>query len=114
MRQVFLNCLLNSIDAIEEKKSDEKGHIRISTINETTEADNEHILITLKDNGIGISEEHLETIFDPFFTTKEPGKGTGLGLTVAHNLIEKSGGQLNISSTAGQGTILTVRLPISS
>ncbi len=114
LRQVFLNCLLNSIDAIEEKKSDEKGHIRISTINETTEADNEHILITLKDNGTGISEEHLETIFDPFFTTKEPGKGTGLGLTVAHNLIEKSGGQLNISSTAGQGTILTVRLPISS
>lgn len=114
LRQVFLNCILNSIDAIEEKKCDTNGRIILSTSNETTEEKKEYILITLRDNGTGISEEHLDTIFDPFFTTKEPGKGTGLGLTVAHNLIKKSGGQLNISSTVGQGTTLTMKLPISS
>ncbi len=114
LRQVFLNCILNSIDAIEEKKGDKEGKIVFSTSNEKTDEEKEYILISLKDNGTGISEEHLETIFDPFFTTKEPGKGTGLGLTVAHNLIEKSGGQLNILSTMGQGTTLTVKLPISS
>jgi len=113
LRQVFLNCILNSIDAIEEKKDGQEGKIILTTSNETTDDGKEYILITLKDNGTGISEEHLETIFDPFFTTKEPGKGTGLGLTVAHNLIEKSGGQLNIFSTEGQGTTLTVKLPIS-
>ncbi|MBU1417875.1 MAG: hypothetical protein KKD01_01610 [Proteobacteria bacterium] len=114
LRQVFLNCILNSIDAIEEKTSDQNGTIVISTSNETTDDMKEYVLITVRDNGAGISEEHLETIFDPFFTTKEPGKGTGLGLTVAHNLIEKSGGQLNIFSTAGHGTTLTVKLPVSS
>lgn len=114
LRQVFLNCILNSIDAIEEKNSDKNGRIIISTSNETTDEKTELLLITLRDNGSGISEEHLDTIFDPFFTTKEPGKGTGLGLTVAHNLIKKSGGQLNISSTVGQGTTLTMKLPISS
>jgi two-component system, NtrC family, sensor kinase len=114
LRQVFLNCILNSIDAIEENKAVNEGKIILSTNNETTDDGKEYILITLRDNGTGISEEHLETIFDPFFTTKEPGKGTGLGLTVAHNLIEKSGGQLNVCSTEGQGTTLTVKLPISS
>lgn len=114
LRQVFLNCILNSIDAIEEKEDDKEGKIIFSTSNETNDDKKEYILISLKDNGTGISEEHLETIFDPFFTTKEPGKGTGLGLTVAHNLIEKSGGQLNILSTINQGTTLTVKLPVSS
>ena len=114
LRQVFLNCILNSIDAIEEKEDGQNGKIILSTSNESTDAKQDGILITLQDNGSGISEEHLETIFDPFFTTKEPGKGTGLGLTVAHNLIEKSGGQLDVYSTKGQGTTLTMKLPISS
>ena len=114
LRQVFLNCILNSIDAIEEKTDCEKGNIRLTTGNSLSDENTNVIRITLQDNGAGISEQHLEAIFDPFFTTKEVGKGTGLGLAVAHNFIKKSGGHLHVSSTPGQGTTVTITLPLAS
>ncbi len=113
LRQVFLNCILNSIDAIEEKTSDTKETIFLVTANSVSEADTKMIHITIRDTGAGISEEHLTTIFDPFFTTKEVGKGTGLGLAVAHNFIKKSGGHLHVVSTRGQGTTVTITLPLA-
>jgi signal transduction histidine kinase len=111
LRQVFLNCMLNSIDAIEEADNIEKGIISLTTENTT---DNKHIIITLTDNGTGIHPDHQDAIFDPFFTTKEVGKGTGLGLAVAHNLIEKSGGQITISSAGNKGTKIIITLPLTS
>jgi len=109
IRQVFLNCILNSIDAIEEADTIEKG-----TISFTTENENNFIKIILTDNGTGIDPEHKDTIFEPFFTTKEVGKGTGLGLAVAHNLIKKSGGQIALSSNTNKGTIVTITLPLTA
>ena len=69
--------------------------------------------IDIRDNGSGIKPEQLPNIFDPFFTTKEPGKGTGLGLAVSYTIIEKMGGALSARSTPHQGTVFTVKLPLS-
>lgn len=64
------------------------------------------------DNGPGIPEENISNIFDPFFTTKEPGKGTGLGLSVSYMIVEGFGGQMRVDSKIGQGTTMTLRLPV--
>ncbi|MBP1725345.1 MAG: histidine kinase [Deltaproteobacteria bacterium] len=68
--------------------------------------------ISFADTGVGISEENLERVFDPFFTTKEPGKGTGLGLSVSVQIIEAMGGKMEISSRLGEGTTVTLLLPV--
>ena len=114
LRQVFLNCILNSIDAIEETDNNADGRIKLNTKNEVLENGENCIIIILQDNGAGIKAEHKDTIFDPFFTTKEVGKGTGLGLAVAHNLIKKSGGTICITSDTNQGTAIHITLPLST
>ena len=68
--------------------------------------------ISFADTGVGISEENLQRVFDPFFTTKEPGKGTGLGLSVSVQIIEAMGGKMEISSRLGEGTTVTLLLPV--
>lgn len=107
LRQVFLNCILNSIDAIEEQHENTKGQIVLETVNKSDNT----ITITIRDNGAGLDKKHLASIFDPFFTTKEVGKGTGLGLAVAHNMIKSSGGTLQFSSEQGVGSTITISLP---
>ncbi len=113
LRQVFLNCILNAIDAIEEQQEKNHGCINIRTENIETKDKECFIVISLLDDGAGISEENIDAVFDPFFTTKEVGKGTGLGLSVAHNLINKSGGHLSVSSVLHEGTTIRVKLPIA-
>ena len=71
-----------------------------------------HLKIMFIDNGPGISEENIGNIFDPFYTTKDPGKGTGLGLSVSFMIIEGFGGKLTVSSEIGEGTTMTVLLPV--
>jgi signal transduction histidine kinase len=70
------------------------------------------IQITVQDNGPGIPESIKEKIFQPFFTTKPTGQGTGLGLSLAYDIIKAHGGTLEVSSAEGEGTIFTVRLPV--
>ncbi len=114
LQQVFLNCILNSIDAIEETEGDENGLIVLTTENQISENNVNYILITITDNGAGILPEHSDAIFDPFFTTKEAGKGTGLGLAVAHNMIKKSGGSITVNTHENRGTSVTITLPLSN
>lgn len=114
LRQVFLNCILNSLDAIEEVKGTGQGHITLSTRDSASQQGTESILITISDNGIGIDPAHRDAIFDPFFTTKEVGKGTGLGLAVTHNLIKKAGGSIKISPDCPRGTTIAILLPLST
>jgi two-component system NtrC family sensor kinase len=71
-----------------------------------------HLKIMFIDNGPGITEENIANIFDPFYTTKDPGKGTGLGLSVSFMIIEGFGGKLTVSSEIGEGTTMTVLLPV--
>jgi signal transduction histidine kinase len=81
LEQVFTNLLLNAKDAIKHKKK--SGQIDISVTKQ-----DKYITIKIKDDGIGISKEHISKIFDPFFTTKDVGKGTGLGLSICQSIIE--------------------------
>ncbi len=72
-----------------------------------------HVRLSVTDTGTGMTEEVLARAAEPFFTTKPPGEGTGLGLALAHELAEQTGGSLEISSTPGRGTTVTLRLPVA-
>jgi len=76
-------------------------------------ADNE-IVIRITDNGCGIPADYLKRVFEPFFTTREVGSGTGMGLTIAREIIRGAGGSIEIDSLEGTGTTATIRLPISA
>ncbi|MDY6972036.1 MAG: PAS domain S-box protein [Thermodesulfobacteriota bacterium] len=102
LNQVFMNLMVNAAQAIEEK-----GEIRI-----VTRAVDSFVEIEISDTGVGIPKENIRRIFDPFFTTKEVGKGTGLGLNVAYNIVRKHSGLIDVESTVGNGTTFTVRLPV--
>ncbi len=81
-------------------------------IDVTTRKDDSRIVISIKDNGPGISKEDLQKVFDPFFTTKEQGEGTRLGLSASYNIIEKLGGTITAESKLSEGTVFKVMLPI--
>ncbi|SPD74449.1 conserved hypothetical protein [uncultured Desulfobacterium sp.] len=101
LQQVFLNIISNAIDAIGRD-----GLVEVkSAVNHST------IDVTISDNGPGIPEEQQKSIFDPFFTTKQTGKGTGLGLWITYNIIEKLGGSISFHSETGKGTTFTVKIP---
>ena len=103
LNQVVMNILVNAGQAIPDK-----GKIWIKTAEV-----NDFVEIKISDTGIGISEENLSKIFEPFFTTKEVGKGTGLGMNVAYNIVKKHNGTINVDSTVGKGTTFTIRIPVS-
>lgn len=71
------------------------------------------VLLTLRDNGTGMSEEVKARMFEPFFTTKPIGRGTGVGLTVVYNLVVQAGGDITVESHPGEGTSFRIRLPLS-
>jgi two-component system, NtrC family, sensor kinase len=98
---VWLNLLLNAIDAI-----DRDGTVRVGT---RTSA--EKVYVTITDSGSGIPPERINRIFEPFYTTKAPGRGTGLGLSVCHRVIRQHGGSIQVNSQEGVGTEFTVELP---
>ncbi len=107
--QSLLILLVNSAQAIAESKSysDAKGTIKI-----TTSHTPEYAEIVVSDNGPGIPAEIADQIFDPFFTTKSVGKGSGQGLSIAHNVIvEKHGGEI-WSEDANPGARFVIRLPL--
>jgi signal transduction histidine kinase len=119
LRQVFLNLIINAADAVSAKGPDSRGELDIVTENTASAEEisgqvRNWLHIHFRDTGAGIPAENLGSIFDPFFTTKEPGKGTGLGLAVSFRIVESAGGRLRVASTVGEGTILTVSLPVLS
>jgi signal transduction histidine kinase len=110
IKQVFLNLFLNALDAM----SEQGGVLRVRTRLLAKPGGRPWIQIETHDSGQGISEAHLEHIFDPFFTTKhESGEheGTGLGLTIVHQIIEEHHGEIQVKSVAGNGTTFFVNLP---
>lgn len=110
--QVFLNILINAAHAIASKYRDttEKGLIAISTRHYP-----EHVEVCIEDNGVGIPESIQGRVFDPFFTTKSVGKGTGQGLAISHDVIEKKhNGSISLTSEVGKGTVFTIHLPIEA
>lgn len=111
LRQVFLNCLLNSIDAIEEKNGLSAGRVSVVTSLVQDQPLHQYVVVEISDNGVGIDSQQLDNVFDPFFTTKEPGKGTGLGLAVSYTLIEQFGGKMSLLNNADGGVSVFIELP---
>jgi two-component system NtrC family sensor kinase len=117
LRQVFLNLIINAADAVssEDKTFNGKLLIQSSLVGEKPEQPQDrqtHFKIVFIDNGPGIPEENIANIFDPFYTTKDPGKGTGLGLSVSFMIIDGFGGKMTVSSEIGEGTTMTLLLPV--
>jgi len=111
LNQALMNLLANAIDALEELRG-ERDFIPTIEISTKANSANNGIMIKIKDNGPGISEEILDDIFNPFFTTKPPGKGTGLGLSIAYSIIvDRHGGELKCSSQMGEGAEFIVKIP---
>ena len=104
MQEVFLNLLMNAIQAISEPP----GQIRIGA---TFDQNNENALISIEDTGMGIPKEALDHVFDPFFTMKEEGLGTGLGLSIVYGIVEKHHGSITVESAEGKGTRFLIRIP---
>lgn len=101
LQQVFMNLMSNAIDAIEKDGLIEVKSKQIES----------KIIVEIIDNGPGISKDQQKRIFDPFFTTKETGKGTGLGLWISYNIMEKLGGVITLNSQTGEGSSFIVEIP---
>jgi two-component system NtrC family sensor kinase len=114
IKQVIMNVLVNAQHAIEGE-----GTITIRTrvCDEYKRSEQDDgavpmVEISVIDTGCGIPEDDLQLIFDPFFTTKGVGKGTGLGLSVSHGTVAAHGGEIEVESTVGAGTVIRIYLPI--
>ena len=109
LNQVLMNLMINACQAVESRKQqqpDLKGQVVI-----TSEQENDQIKINVADNGCGMKEATKNKIFEPFFTTKEVGKGTGLGMAISFGIIEEHGGTIQVESTLGEGSVITLSLP---
>jgi two-component system, NtrC family, sensor kinase len=104
IQQVFMNILINAVEA-----TPEKGKVKVST---RPGPGGETVIAEIKDNGCGISSENLAKVFEPFFSTKE--KGTGLGLSVSFGIIQNHQGQIDVSSLPGSGTHFSITLPVQA
>ncbi|MBD0302361.1 MAG: HAMP domain-containing protein [Tolypothrix sp. T3-bin4] len=116
LNQVFMNLITNAIDALEEEIENRKAasDSKLPTIWINTEIiHGNKLLISIRDNGVGIPENIRPKLFNPFFTTKAVGKGTGLGLSISYQIIvEKHRGKLWCDSILGQGTKFAIEIPL--
>ena len=103
--QVFLNIIFNGIDA-----SPEKGNIFICS----QPSGEDYISVTFRDNGCGIPQENISYIFNPFFTTKESADSVGLGLSIAHSIIEQQNGKIRVESELGKGSTFEVLFQVEA
>jgi signal transduction histidine kinase len=110
LNQVFMNILANAIDALISDNSQSIKQIVIQTQRVT----HHEIRIGIWNSGSGIPSNIKDKLFDPFFTTKPIGKGTGLGLTICHQIIEEHNGKIEVISEPGQGTEFAIALPLQT
>ena len=103
LRQVFTNVIMNSVQAMKGR-----GLLTVATA-----ATDGMITVRIQDSGPGIPRPYLTKVFDPFFTTKKQGEGTGLGLTVARRIVLKYGGQIQVESEEGRGTVCLITFPVT-
>lgn len=117
LNQVFMNLLVNAIDALEDsarKQTKDNHQVQPSVISISTQlTDENQVQIAIADNGLGMPETVRLQIFDPFFTTKPVGKGTGLGLSISYQIVaEKHNGKIWCDSTLGEGTKFVIEIPV--
>ncbi len=120
LNQVFMNLIANAIDALDESNhgrsyNEIKANPNIVKITTFCSDDQKQVVISIKDNGKGMSEEVKQRIFDHLFTTKGVGKGTGLGLAIARQIIiEKHAGTIEVNSQLGEGAEFVISIPVAS
>ncbi len=115
LESVLLNLVVNARDAMPDG-----GRLCITTANDDVRdagpdelVPGSYVTLSVSDTGCGIAREHLDRVFEPFFTTKAPGKGSGLGLSMAYGFVKQSEGHIRIRSEAGVGTTINIYLPRS-
>jgi signal transduction histidine kinase len=105
LQQVFMNLLSNAVEAMENRK---EASLTIQTAYSPEE---EKIIISFSDTGVGIPAENMSNLFEPFFSTKKKGKGVGLGLSVAYGIIEEHKGTIRAVPGKEKGATFVVELP---
>lgn len=107
LKQVFMNIALNARDAMETGN-------QLSVSSRVIGADTEipEVVVRFTDDGCGIGEDDLDRIVEPFFTKREVGHGMGLGLSVSYGIVSEHGGEIEVESTLGEGSVFVVRLPV--
>jgi len=103
VKQACVAILVNAYEAVSEN-----GEIAMTTSN----PDPDHILFEIRDNGSGIAEEDIPHIFEPFFSTKENASGIGLGLAIVHGIVQSHKGRVEVKSSPGKGTSISITLPL--
>src|SRR5690606_3895506 len=115
LKQVLLNIVVNAAQALgDQRKEDEcvpLGHIWITSRRDDDEGT---VRIDIRDDGPGMTKEVRDRVFDQFFTTKEVGRGTGQGLSIAHQVVLKHQGKIDVTSAPGRGTTFTILLPTAA
>jgi two-component system NtrC family sensor kinase len=101
---VFVNLIYNAVQAMEGA-----GRLTLAARNL-----GDVVSIIIADTGCGIPKPLLTRIFDPFFTTKDPGKQTGLGLSIVYTIVSRYGGTIGVESKEGKGTTFTIQFPVAS
>ncbi|MFQ5739652.1 MAG: PAS domain S-box protein [Acidobacteriota bacterium] len=116
IEQVILNLALNARDAMPSggRLRLESAGVNASPLSNKAEESSRFTRLTIRDTGVGMSEETLQHIFEPFFTTKPLGKGTGLGLSTVYGIITRAGGHIKAESKLHSGSSFRVYLPASS
>jgi len=116
IQQVLTNLIVNAIQAMPEG-----GEVHISLRRQIAGGPGHGdggrhpcLAIEVRDEGVGIAEEHMPHLFEPFFTTKGTGKGTGLGLSIAYGIVQEHGGWIEVASRLKEGSCFTVFLPEGS
>lgn len=107
LQQVFINLINNALDAMPDG-----GELTIATRKEKDEK-NSYVAVDISDNGSGMSDEIKSHIFDPLYTTKKRGKGTGLGLVIAKQVMYEHNGEIEVESALGKGSRFRLRFPVS-
>lgn len=108
--RVFINLLNNAFYAVSQRKENEKGFEPVVTL--ATRSLGDTVEVQVADNGVGIPDDVVERIFEPFFTTKPTGSGTGLGLSLSHEIVtQRHRGTMDAESVEGKGTTFRITLP---
>jgi PAS domain S-box-containing protein len=110
LEQILINILINAANAFDVPFNENS---RVDLVVSMDDSKENQLIIEISDNGRGMDEKILEKIFDPFFTTSPSEEGTGLGMYIVHNLIEKIGGRIQVESKLGEGSKFTLILDIS-
>jgi signal transduction histidine kinase len=108
--RVILNLINNALYAVSEKAKQKSNGFE-PTVTVSTLKNNGKIEMKVKDNGNGIPQKVLDKIFQPFFTTKPTGQGTGLGLSLAYDIVKAHGGELKVETKEGGGSAFIILLP---